>query len=100
MHRTTSPICTHYFADDHRCGSPCLRGEDYCYYHHPTRRPIANPYERRARRGFQLPAPDSRQALQFALGQVCQRLAANQIDVHRAGQILYTLQLLQPLVAD
>lgn len=90
----TTPTCTHRFADHHRCGSPALRGEQHCYYHHPNRRPVANPYERRARRGFHLTPPDSPQTLQLALGQIVQRLAANQLDVHRAGQIIYTLQLL------
>ena len=96
MHMPHPPTCTHRFADDHRCGSPALRGEVYCYYHHPKRKPVANPYERRARRGFHIVVPDSPQAFQQALGQVLQRLAANQLDVHRAGQMLYTLQLLAP----
>jgi hypothetical protein len=94
MRMPNTPICTHRFADDHRCGSPALRSEQYCYYHHPNRKPVANPYERRARRGFHLVAPDTPQTLQMALSQVVQRLAANQLDVHRAGQIIYTLQLL------
>ena len=89
-----STTCTHRFADDHRCGSPALRGEQHCYYHHPNRKPVANPYERRARRGFHIVAPTSPETHQQALSQVLQRLAANQLDVHRAGQMLYTLQLL------
>ena len=24
--------CRHIFTDGHRCGSPCLRGEELCYY--------------------------------------------------------------------
>ena len=25
--------CRHIFTDGHRCGSPCLRGEEFCFYH-------------------------------------------------------------------
>ena len=85
--------CHHLFPDAHRCGSPALRGETFCYYHHPDRRPLSNPYARRARRGFSLPAPTDHRALQNALSQVAVRLAANKLDVHRASLILYTLQL-------
>ena len=85
--------CHHLFPDAHRCGSPALRGETFCYYHHPDRRPLSNPYARRARRGFPLPAPTNRRALQNALSQVAVRLAANKLDVHRASLVLYTLQL-------
>ncbi len=35
--------CRHIFTDGHRCGSPCLRHEDFCYYHHTTRRPVQDP---------------------------------------------------------
>ena len=31
--------CHHLFPDAHRCGSPALRGETICYYHHPQPRP-------------------------------------------------------------
>jgi hypothetical protein len=85
--------CSHIFADRHRCGSPALRGERFCYYHHPDRHPVANSYERRSRRGFQIETPSNPVALQRALNQVLQRLATNQLDVHRAGLILYSLQL-------
>jgi len=85
--------CIHIFPDTHRCGSPALRGETHCYYHHPDRKPVANPYARRARRGFQLAAPTSQRTLQHALGEVITRLAANKLDVHRAGLLLYSLQI-------
>jgi len=29
--------CHHIFPDGHRCGSPHLRHETLCYFHHPTR---------------------------------------------------------------
>jgi len=85
--------CTHLFDDGHRCGSPALRGERHCYYHHPRRLPVADPYARRACRGFRLPAPRDRSEMNAALGQLIERIAANQLDVHRAGLLLYSLQL-------
>jgi hypothetical protein len=72
--------CRHIFTDGHRCGSPCLRGEDLCYYHHTTRKPIADPQQRRGRRStFDLPLPE--------------RIASNDIDCRRAGLLLYGLQI-------
>jgi hypothetical protein len=94
MDHTPTQRCTHLFLDDHTCGSPALRGELYCYYHHPTRRPCANPFERRARRGFHLPPPETGQQVLFAVGEIMRRVAANQIDVHRASVVLYSLQLI------
>ena len=88
--------CRHIFTDGHRCGSPCLRGEHLCYYHHTTRKPITNPQQRQSRRSaFDLHLPDSndRSAIQLAIGQVLQRIAANQIDPRRAGLLLYGLQI-------
>ena len=91
----SSPIalCRHIFPDEHRCGSPALRGETHCYFHHPDRKPVANPYARRALRGFQIVPPTNRRELQTALSDVITRLAANKIDVHRASLLLYSLQI-------
>src|ERR1017187_8418857 len=33
------PSCHHLHSTGNRCGSPALRGEQFCFYHHPTRRP-------------------------------------------------------------
>ena len=82
--------CSHLFPDAHLCGSPALRGEAFCYYHHPTRKPAANP---RARRGFTLPIVADPETLHHALSEVIRRLAANQLDVRRAGLLLYSLQI-------
>jgi hypothetical protein len=83
--------CRHIFTDGRRCGSPSLRHEELCYYHHTTRRPVENPRTRHAH--FDLPLPEDRSAIQSAIGQVLQRIAANEIDPKRAGLLLYGLQI-------
>jgi len=86
--------CRHIFTDGHRCASPCLRQEEFCYYHHTTRKPVTNPRQRRSRRStFDLPLPADRSAIQASIGQVLQRIAANEIDPRRAGLLLYGLQI-------
>ena len=96
-HHNTEPkryLCRHIFTDGHRCGSICLRGEHFCYYHHTTRRPAANPKQRRSRRAtFDLPLPEDRSAVQASIGLVLQRIAANDIDPRRASLILYGLSI-------
>ncbi len=86
--------CRHIFTDGRRCGSPCLRGEDLCYYHHTTRKPVADAKTRKTRRStFDLPLPEDQSAIQLSIGQVLQRIAANEIDPRRAGLLLYGLQI-------
>jgi len=86
--------CRHIFTDGHRCGSPCLRGEELCYYHHTTRKPVTGARRRRCRRSaFDLPLPEDRSAIQSSIGQVLQRIASNDIDPRRAGLLLYGLQI-------
>jgi hypothetical protein len=86
--------CRHIFTDGHRCGSPCLRGEDLCYYHHTTRKPVADPQQRRGRRSaFDLPLPEDRSAIQHSIGEVLRRIASNDIDPRRAGLLLHGLQI-------
>ena len=90
--------CRHIFADGHRCGSPCLRDEPLCYFHHDTRRPIDPEVlrDRRAHGGtfqFVLPDPTDRIALQLSIVDIMQRIASNDLDHRRASLLLYSLQL-------
>jgi hypothetical protein len=86
--------CRHIFTDGHRCGSACLRHEEFCYYHHTTRRPVENPRRRRSREAqFDLPLPEDRSAIQSSIGEVLRRIASNEIDSKRAGLLLYGLQI-------
>src|SRR5215469_18671254 len=84
--------CRHIFTAGHRCGSPALRNQDFCYYHHTTRKPAPKnrplaPFD------LELPVPEDRAAIQQALGLFLQRIASNQIDPRRAGLLLYGLQI-------
>jgi hypothetical protein len=97
QHTTEAPKqyqCRHIFTDGRRCSSPCLRQEEFCYYHHTTRKPVANPRRRRSRSStFHLPLPEDRSAIQSSIGEVLQRIASNDIDPRRAGLLLYGLQI-------
>jgi hypothetical protein len=85
-------LCTHIFEGGHRCASPALQREAFCYYHHPTRKPIQNPTQRRrCRQSFHLPLPSGQSGLQQAVYEVIRRLAANQISNRQAGLILDAL---------
>ena len=91
---TTKYQCRHIFTDGHRCASPCLRAEEFCYYHHTTRKPVADPQKRRSRRTtFHIPLPEDRSAILHSIGEVLQRIAANDLDPRRAGLLLYGLQI-------
>ena len=86
--------CRHIHADGRRCGSASLRGEEFCYFHHTSRKPVGNPRARRSRAAsFDLPLPEDRAAIQLSIGEVLRRIASNQIDPRRAGLLLYGLQI-------
>ncbi len=86
--------CRHIHTEGRRCGSASLRGEEFCYFHHTSRKPVANPRDRRSRQStFDLPLPEDRGAIQLSLGEVLRRIAANAIDPRRAGLLLYGLQI-------
>jgi hypothetical protein len=86
--------CRHVGPEARRCGSPAMRGESFCYHHHQTRRPVENLRHRRARQAtFPVAVPNSRADIQQALGTIMVRIAANDIDLRRAGLLLYALQI-------
>ena len=99
----TRYVCRHIFTDGRRCQSPVLRGaagpEHFCYYHHTTRRPIptmelrARKNHRACREPFHLPLVEDRSAIQHAIGEVIQKLAANEIDSRRASILLHGLRI-------
>jgi hypothetical protein len=84
--------CRHIFTDGHRCGSICLRGEPFCYYHHTTRK-LAPRKTFGSHASFDLPLPEDRSAIQASIGIILQRIASNDLDPKRAGLLLYGLQI-------
>ncbi len=85
-------LCRHIHTSGRRCGSPALRGEQFCYYHHTTRRP--GPRYRGAHPScyeFHMPAIDDRSGVQFALAQVLALIASDQLDHKRSGRLLHGL---------
>ena len=85
--------CRHLFADGHRCGSKSLRHEEFCFYHHSTRKPMPRQTESPNTSAFDLAFPEDRTAIQSNIGEVLRRIATNTIDVRRAGLLLYGLQI-------
>ena len=88
--------CRHIQSSGHRCASPSLRRENFCYYHHSTRAAISKS-EAQSRQGlravFTPLEPDTRTAIQLNLGEIMRRLAAHELDPKRAGLLLYALQI-------
>lgn len=98
-------LCSHVFpatptAPARPCGSPALRGQSFCYYHHPARTPAVTRAQRRAlirarqaaRRVVTLQFPTTRDELVHAIYQVMALIAANQIDLRRASRLLTALR--------
>lgn len=87
-------LCHHILPDGHQCGSPALRGEDYCYFHHPDRQP--RPRKQRTR--YPNPNPemlaeiDSPEAIHQPLSSVLHALAADTISLYQAQTMIYALQ--------
>lgn len=87
------PTCQHTHANGRRCGSPALRHQQFCFYHHPTRRPPARP--RPARAPFSIPPLIDGRSIQIALTEVAFRLADNTLDIGRARLMLFALRVAQ-----
>ena len=90
--KSTIPLCHHIHPNGRRCGSPALRYEQFCFYHHPTRRP---PTRIRPEHSapFELPAITDAEELQIALSEVGRRIADHTLDSRRAGLLVAALQM-------
>jgi len=88
-------LCRHIHAIGRRCGSPALHGEEFCYYHHTTRRPAPTSHRDYLSpdAAFELPSFEDRASVQLAIAQVARRIAMNQLDPRRARMLLYSIQI-------
>jgi hypothetical protein len=85
-------LCRHILTSGRRCGSPALRGESFCYYHHTTRRPAPRHHGVHPEHAtFELPAIDDRAGVQFAIAHILNRIATDQLDHKRSGRLLHGL---------
>ena len=82
--------CTHIKVTGVRCGSPALRGEQFCYFHQRMIRGVRTPPHSRLHPIAQI---ESEEAIQVSLMEVINALARNTIDVKRAELILRALNI-------
>jgi hypothetical protein len=83
-------ICTHIKVTGIRCGSPALRGEQFCYFHQRMVRGVATPPNSRL---HPIALIESEEAIQASLMEVINALARNSIDLKRAELILRALHI-------
>jgi hypothetical protein len=90
------PTCRHIKEDGHLCQSPAMHQSHYCYFHdnHRARRmKIAQARARGERIWLDLPPLDDMRAVQAAISQVIEAIAADVIELKRARALLTALRL-------
>ncbi len=85
------PECRHVMTSGKKCEAPALKGEHFCYYH--TRLHLAAKKQITPSDSIEIPVMEDRYSLQLVLAQVLKALVNNNIDRHRAGLLLYGLQI-------
>jgi hypothetical protein len=90
---TERNLCRHIHLAGRRCGSPCLRGENFCYFHHTTRRPPKHLGQNPLDAVFTIPPLEDADIIQHTLADILARIATNSIDTKRARLLLYGLQI-------
>ncbi len=80
----TFRACRHLFTGGHQCGSPALRGEELCFYHHSTRRPLKTQVLH-GRTSAALPEPLDLHAVQRGLAELLRLTAAELIALPLAA---------------
>jgi hypothetical protein len=85
-----SKTCTHIKISGVRCGSPSLRGEQFCYYHQRMHRGVRTPSQSRL---HPLACIEDKESIQAALAEVINALLRNTIDMKRATLIIRALHI-------
>src|SRR5438309_125406 len=81
-------VCTHVKVRGVQCGSPAVRGEQFCYFHQRMFRGVPTPPGSRLHPVALL---ESDEAIQASIMEVVNALARNTIDLRRADLILKAL---------
>src|SRR5436309_4228355 len=82
--------CTHIKISGVRCGSPSLRGQQFCYYHQRMHRGVRTPPQSRL---HPLACIEDKESIQAALAEVINALLRNTIEMKRATLILRALHI-------
>jgi hypothetical protein len=82
--------CMHIKVSGVRCGSPALRGEQFCYFHQRMVRGVKTPPQSRL---HPIALIEDEEALQASIMEVINALARNTIDLRRAELILRALHI-------
>ncbi len=82
--------CTHIKVTGVRCGSPTLRGEQFCYFHQRVHRGVRTPPQARL---HPIALIEDEESIQMALMEVINALMRNTIDLKRATLILRALHI-------
>ncbi len=88
--------CEHIKVNGQFCGSPALRGRNYCYFHLANvgrRLRIIKNLENLEFYPLELPLLEDANSIQQAIMQVMDALIHGRIDTKMGGQLLYGLQL-------
>jgi hypothetical protein len=82
--------CQHIKVTGVQCGSPAMRGEEFCYFHQRMLRGVKTPPSARLHPIAQL---ESEEAIQSSLMEVINALVRNHIDLRRADLIIKALHI-------
>jgi hypothetical protein len=83
--------CRHILTSGHKCKSPALRGQAYCYFHTADRRYATT--STAAIDPLLIPNIEDAAGVQVAINQVFRSLASRRIDRRQAGVYFYGLQI-------
>lgn len=81
-------ICTHIKVTGIRCGSPALRGEQFCYFHQRMIRGVKTPPKSRL---HPMALIENEESIQASIMEVINALARNTIDLRRGELLLRAL---------
>src|SRR5437868_7414091 len=90
MSFANAPRCTHITVTGHRCGSPALRKEHFCYFHTRMIKGVACRVDMRIEPQALFESPD---AIQAALMHVYSDILEGQINYRKASLLLKALQI-------